>query len=73
MAERYFYVSLPYATFGVGIRDGVVTSAAPIAAWALGKPAKALSFYRKKGAEIVEITQLIADMQAGKPLPGGMG
>ncbi len=53
--ERWFWISLPYATFGVAIRSGVVVDAAPIARWALGKPARALSFYRRKGAEIVEL------------------
>ncbi len=61
--ERYFWISLSYATFGVGVTDGVVTSAAPIAGWARGKPAAVLSFYRKKGAEIVEITKLIEGMR----------
>jgi hypothetical protein len=61
MKERYFYVSLPYATFGVGVTDGRVSSAAPIARWALGKEAGVLAFYRRKGADIVEITKLIEE------------
>ena len=46
---------MSYATFGVAIRDGIVTDAAPIAAWAIGKPTRALAYYRRKGADIVEI------------------
>jgi hypothetical protein len=65
--ERYFWISLPYATFGVGVTGGRVTSAAPIAAWALGKEASVLSFYRRKGAEIVEITKMIENMPHKAP------
>ena len=61
--ERAFWISLPYATFGVGIRDGMVVWAAPIAKWAIGKPARAIAFYRRKGAEIVEITAMIEQAQ----------
>ena len=61
--ERYFWISLDYATFGAGVTNKRVSSAAPIAAWALGKEAKVLAFYRRKGAEIVEITQLIEGMR----------
>ena len=64
--ERYFWISLPYATFGVGVTDGIVTSTAPIAAWARGKPASALAFYRRKGAEVVEITKLIEAMRTAQ-------
>lgn len=53
--KRWFWISLSYATFGVAIEAGVVTDAAPIAAWAIGKPARALAFYRQRGAQIVEI------------------
>jgi hypothetical protein len=63
MPERYFWISLPYATFGVGVTNGRVTSTAPIAAWARGKPASVLAFYRRKGAEVVEITAMIKAMQ----------
>lgn len=52
---RWFWISLSYATFGVAIEGGRVVRAAPIAAWALGKPAKVLSYYRRKGAEIMEL------------------
>ena len=62
--ERTFWISLPYATFGVGVTDGIVTSTAPIAKWARGKPAGVLAVYRRKGADIVEITALIAAMRA---------
>lgn len=61
MSERYFWISLPYATFGVGITNGMVTSTAPIASWARGKRAGVLRFYRRKGAQIVEITAMIAE------------
>lgn len=63
MSERYFWISLTYATFGVGVTDGVVTSAAPIAKRALGKRASVLGYYRRAGAVIVEITKLIEGME----------
>ncbi len=64
MSERYFWISLSYATFGVGVTDGRVTSAAPIAHWAMGKPAEVLGIYRKRGATIVEITAMIEAKRA---------
>jgi hypothetical protein len=48
----WYWISLPYATFGVAIANGIVTRAAPIAAWSLGKPAKVLRYYRRAGARI---------------------
>lgn len=35
--EEWYYVQLPYATFGIAVRKGVVIKAAPIAAWSIGK------------------------------------
>ena len=32
-----YWVKLPYATFGVVVRMGMVVSSAPIAKWAVGK------------------------------------
>ena len=55
MTERWFWISLHYATFGECIVGGIVTDAAPLARWAVGKPARVLTYYRQRGAEIVEI------------------
>lgn len=33
-----YWVSLPYATFRVNVRDGTVIDAAPIARWMIGRP-----------------------------------
>lgn len=53
---RWIWVSLPYATFAVVVRDGVVVDAAPIARWAIGKPEeKVATFYRRKGATFVPL------------------
>lgn len=35
--EKLYWVSLPYATFGIISKDGWVIDAAPIAKWAIGK------------------------------------
>lgn len=52
---NHYWISLPYATFGVGARDGVVVETAPIAKWARGKAlAAVLAYYRKKGACIYD-------------------
>lgn len=42
---RWIYVSLPYATFAVQERDGVIVDAAPIARWAIGKTSKFVADY----------------------------
>lgn len=48
---RWVWVSLPYATFGIAVRDGVVVDAAPIARWAIGKSERRVAdYYRRKGA-----------------------
>lgn len=47
----WYWIHLPYATFGIAVRDGLVVRAAPIAAWSLGKP-NIIEYYRRKGATI---------------------
>ena len=34
---QWYWFSLPYATYGVAARNGVVCNAAPIARWMIGK------------------------------------
>ncbi|MFF0864139.1 hypothetical protein ACFYUV_20440 [Nonomuraea sp. NPDC003560] len=54
--ERWFWVSLAYATFAIVVRDGRVVDAAPIARWAIGKPEQRVAdYYRRKGAEFAEL------------------
>lgn len=57
--DRWVWVSLPYATFGLGIRQGVVVEAAPIARrYALGKPERQVAdHYRRKGAVFQTLDQ----------------
>jgi hypothetical protein len=44
--RRLYQVSLPHATFGFEVCDGVVVRAAPIAKWAVGKTADwVISYY----------------------------
>lgn len=53
---RWIWVSLSHATFGIGIRDGVVADAAPIARWAVGKDERQVAdYYRRKGAQFVPL------------------
>jgi hypothetical protein len=53
---RWIWISLPYATFLIATRGGVVVDAAPIARWALGKPEqKVADFYRRKGAQFATL------------------
>lgn len=60
MIEYGYWISLPYATFGIFSRDNIIiTDAAPIAYW-LVKQHKtisyALDYYKRKGAIIERIS-----------------
>lgn len=56
MGERWVWVSLPYATFGLAVAGGRVVDAAPIARWAIGKPERQVAaYYRRKGAQLVPL------------------
>lgn len=53
---KWTWVSLHFATFGLGHRDGVVVEAPPIARWTIGKSLdKALDHYRRRGATIIPL------------------
>lgn len=53
---RWCWVSLPHATFGVGVHGGVVVEVAPVAGWALGKPwATCSAYWVRKGARFAEV------------------
>lgn len=48
---RWIWVSLSYATYGIGVRDGKVVQAPPIAAWMVGKDERyCADWLRGKGA-----------------------
>lgn len=52
----WLWVSLPWATFGIAAHDGRVVDAAPIARWAIGKPAdQVAAYYRRRGARLVRL------------------
>lgn len=57
--ERWWWVSMSWATFGIGATDGIVTDAPPIAAWAHGKSIDpVLTWFRtQKGSRIVALTE----------------
>lgn len=54
--RRWIWVSLPHATFGIAVASGRVVDAAPIAAWAIGKPERQVAdYYRRRGAAFVPL------------------
>lgn len=51
-----YQIILPYAVFGIVVEQGVVTVAAPIARWSIGKTSELVfQYYWKRGAVIVEV------------------
>jgi hypothetical protein len=51
--ERLIWLSLPWATFGLVARVGLITEAPPIARWTVGRSETEVAmYYRKRGAEI---------------------
>jgi hypothetical protein len=55
----YYWVSLAWATFGIGVTDGIVTEAAPIAKWCLGSDWDYVRrYYLGKGARIETLPDL---------------
>lgn len=56
MTKRWIWISLPYATFGIAVADGVVVDAPPIAKWALGRDEREVAaYFRRRGARIVAL------------------
>jgi hypothetical protein len=54
--KRAFLIDLHYACFGIELKDGMVTDAAPIAAWMKGKTLQEIKpFLVKKKAKVVEV------------------
>lgn len=53
--ETLYYISLPYATFGIIARGLKVIHAAPIAKWTIRKNLDfVLTYYQNKGAQIIK-------------------
>jgi hypothetical protein len=51
-----WWVSLPYATFGIAAQDDRIVEAPPIARWTIGKPvSEVLHYFRRKGALVYRI------------------
>lgn len=55
--EKWYWISVSYATFGICEVDGIVTKTAPIAKWCRGRRIKVvLDYYRNSlKAVIVEV------------------
>jgi hypothetical protein len=61
-------VSLPYATFGLAIKNGVCVAAPPIAYWAIGRDErKVAAYYRSKGATFRPLDRLDTPECGPKP------
>lgn len=53
---KWYWVSLPYATYGLRIRGGIVVEAPPIARWMKGRDKQeVMSWLEKKGARVVKL------------------
>lgn len=56
MNNYLLWISLPYATFGLEVENGIITDAAPISRLSIGKSVEFVkSYYLKKGAKIEQI------------------
>lgn len=53
-----YWISLDFATFGLIATGDIVTQAAPIARWTIGKPlAEVLAYYRPRGAIVQRLEE----------------
>lgn len=53
---RWVWVSLPWATFGIAVRDGRVVDAAPIARWSIGRDeGQVAGYFRHRGARFAPL------------------
>ena len=54
--ERFFWIDLHYACFGIISTAGIVTETAPIAAWMKGKTLQEIKpFLLRKRAKVIEL------------------
>lgn len=54
--ERFFWIDLHYACFGIESKADVVTNSPPIAAWMKGKTLQEIKpFLVRKKAKVVEV------------------
>jgi transcription elongation GreA/GreB family factor len=53
-SEEVYQISLPYATFGIIVRENYVSNAAPIGRWMIGKTlGEVLQWVRKKNGSCI--------------------
>lgn len=56
---RGFYVDIGYAVFGIFSKDDIITDAAPIAKWMIGKTLKEVKpWLLKKKAKVIELNNV---------------
>lgn len=54
--DRWFYISVDYATFGICSKNGIITHAAPIVKWMIGKTLLQIKpWLLNKKAKVIEI------------------
>jgi hypothetical protein len=59
MTEQLVYVSLPYATYGIIVKDGKVIDTAPLARWMIGQSTKKVrKWLDSKGAKYTVVPPL---------------
>lgn len=55
-SERWVAISLPYATFALGVQGEHVKVAPPIARWTVGRPWREVAaFYQERGAKFAPL------------------
>lgn len=60
--SKWIWVSLPYATYGIEVEDGIVIDAAPIARWMIGKDTQTVrNWIAKKGG----VWKMLPDVDNG--------
>lgn len=54
--NRFFWVNIHYATFGISSENNIVTDAAPIAKWMIGKTLQEIKpWLLNKKAKVIEL------------------
>lgn len=67
MTERWIWVSLPYATYGIAVAGGRVVDAAPIAGWMVGRDERYVAdWLRRKGAVCIPLSSATVDTSTGQ-------
>ena len=59
MALKHYRIEAPYMVAGLDAQDGIVTRAAPIIRWTVGKPQRDVALWcARKGFQMQDFTHL---------------